>query len=177
MKLHFLPLLPPRCPEGGAGLNLVPPLTPPPRPARAQRQSHHPCVSLQQVKPEHLFGFTRWDGLAGPCPDSWASSAPPHAGRTRMVGTLGVLAGAGLALTFLPPPPCSCPDRGQGARGCRPQNCWSPQSLSLVPTCPTGQMREGKEAGLGPGRRLMTLRGPNLRQAAAERLRLAPGGG
>lgn len=96
-----------------------------------------------------------------------------------MEGILGILAGTGLALTFLLPLHVSCPDRGQGAGGMElptPERR-SPQSLSLVPTCPPGQMREGKEAGPGPGRRLMTLPGPNLRLAAAEWLRLAPGGG
>lgn len=91
-----------------------------------------------------------------------------------MEGILGTL-----ALPFLPPLHVSCPDgaRGQEARSCRPPNDGSPQSLSLVPTCPPARTREGEEAGPGPGRRLMTLPGPNLRLAAAERLGLAPGGG
>lgn len=142
-----------------------------------------------EASPSPRGGFTSTGlGQLRSCPGSWVrtpstlpglSQPSPQAGKTGMEGILGILAGTGLALTFLLPLHVSCPDRGQGAGGMElptPERR-SPQSLSLVPTCPPGQMREGKEAGPGPGRRLMTLPGPNLRLAAAEWLRLAPGGG
>lgn len=61
-----------------------------------------------------------------------------------MVGTVGHPPGTGLELTLQPPPPPHALTR----------TARDPQSLSLVPTCQPGQILEGKEAGLGPGRLL-----------------------
>lgn len=84
-----------------------------------------------------------------------------------MMGSLGAPTGTGLELTLQPPPPPHTLTR----------TAKTPNPYRLLPPASLDRSWRERRLGQGQGGCLMTLRGPNLRLAAAEWLRLAPGGG
>lgn len=66
-----------------------------------------------------------------------------------MVGTLGVLAGAGLALTFLPPLHVPAPTGGRGHEAVGPRIAQAGNPYRWFP--PAGLVRRGRERRLGQG--------------------------